>query len=131
MIIEDTILNYMIFYILLEVYEVSWQKAKTLADMLARMYKYYDKSVFLFLLMHPTLYFSIGFMVLSDYNFYATLLFMIKSVDIITKMSLIKQLFIDKDIPQEIAVALMSPLKGYMPYVGLLLYPPLIYMALA
>jgi len=130
MIIEDYILNYLIFYIFLEIYEVQWQKAKTLAGMLARMYQYYQKSIFLFLLMHPTFYFAIGFMVLTNYNTYAIIMVVIKAIDILTKMTLIKQLFIERDIPQEMSLALLSPLKSYMPYIGLIIYPPLVYMAL-
>jgi hypothetical protein len=130
MIIEDYIINYLVFYILLEIYEVQWQKAKTMAGMLARMYQYYKKSVFIFLLMHPTFFFVSGFMILSDYNVYAIILFVLKSLDIVTKLLLIKQLFIERDISEELSYALLAPLKEYVAYVGVFVYTPFVYMAL-
>ena len=93
--INDMILNYIILFILLEVYELQWQKATTMIGMLARMYEHYKKSIFLFLIMHPTFYFSIFFMLVTEYNFYAVLLFSIKILDIGMKIMLIKQVFID------------------------------------
>ena len=126
--IEDSLLNYLLFYILLEIYEVQWQKANTLLGMLARMYEHYHKSPFLFLLMHPTLYFAIMFMMLSDYNGYSVALLAIKALDILTKMYLMKQVFIDKELSAELSLALLSPIPKGMVYMGLLIYPPLIYM---
>lgn len=125
---QDTLLNYIVFYIILEVYEVQWQKATTLLGMLARMYAHYQKSAFVFLLMHPTLYFAIFFMLGSDYNGYAVALFSIKSIDIATKMLLLKKVFIEKELSEEITMALLMPLNKFFPYLGLVIYPPLIYM---
>ena len=120
-----------LFYILLEIYEVQWQSAPTLMDMLLRMYKYYNKSIFLFLIMHPTLYFAIWLMMFSDYNLYALMLFLLKAADIFTKLYFIKQIFIDKQISDELKIVLLTPLDKYMPYIGVLVYPPLVYMALS
>ena len=128
--IEDTVLNYIILFMVLELYEVLWQKANTLLGMLARMYQHYHKSVFVFLLMHPTFYFLVGFMMLSDYNIYAVLLFSIKTMDISMKLILIKQVFIDKEVSSEMSLMLLTPLHKLLPYIGLIAYPPLIYMAL-
>lgn len=119
-----------LFYVLLEIYEVQWQNAPTLIDMFTRMYKYYTKSIFLFLIMHPTLYFAIWLMMFSDYNIYALVLFLLKAADIFTKLYLIKQIFIDKHVSDELRAALSAPLDKYLPYIGLLVYPPLVYMAL-
>ena len=126
--IEDTLLNYLLFYIALEIYEVQWQKANTLLGMLARMYEHYSKSPFLFLLMHPTLYFAIMFMMISDYNGYSVVLLLIKAIDILTKMYLMKQVFIDKKLSAELSLALLSPIPKGVVYMGLFIYPPLIYM---
>ena len=126
--LEDTLLNYIILYLFLELYEVQWQKANTLIGMLARMYEQYKKSVFVFLLMHPTFYFAIMFMMVSNYNEYAIALFMIKGIDVATKMVLIKKVFIDKELSEEMSLALLQPLHKLLPYIGVLVYPPLIYM---
>ena len=81
--------------------------------------------------MHPTFYFAIMFMIVSDYNEYAVMLFLIKGVDIATKIVLIQKVFIEKELSEEMTLALLTPLNKYMPYMGLLVYPPLIYMVFA
>ena len=127
--IEDTLFNYLLLYTFLEIYEVQWQKAATMIGMLARMYEHYRKSIFIFLLMHPTFYFAILFMMFTNYNGYAVALFVIKGVDIATKIVMIKKVFIDKELSEEMTLALLAPLHFLMPYIGILVYPPLIYMA--
>jgi hypothetical protein len=129
MILEDTVLNYILLYIALEIYEVQWQKANTMIGMLARMYEKYRQNVFVFLLMHPTFSFAIMFTMITDYNQYAVILLGIKALDIIIKLILIKKVFIDKNLSQEMTLALLSPLNKFMPYIGILVYPPLIYLA--
>lgn len=126
--IEDTLLNYLVLYIALEIYEAQWQKANTMIGMLARMYEKYRKNIFIFLLMHPTYYFSIMFAIISNYNEYALVLVGIKTIDIVTKMTLIRKVFIEKDLSPEMTLALLSPLNKFMPYVGLFVYTPLIYL---
>ena len=127
--IEDTLLNYILLYIALEIYEVQWQKANTMIGMLARMYEQYRKNIFVFLLMHPTFSFSLMFAMISNYNEYALILVGIKTLDLVMKMVLIKKVFIDKDLSEEMTLALLAPLNKFMPYIGLFVYPPLIYMA--
>lgn len=129
--INELILNYILLFLLLELYEVGWQKANSVIGMLARMYQYYKKSIFLFLIMHPTFYFSIGFMVLSDFNTYAIALFLIKTLDISMKIVLIKQVFIDKEVSHEVSEALLAPLNKWLPYIGIIAYPPFIFFALS
>jgi len=129
--IDDLILNYVLLFLFLEIYEVQWQKANSMMGMLARMYQYYRKSIFLFLIMHPTFYFSILFMMLTVYNPYALILLGVKTADIVTKIYLIKQVFIDKRVSSELAFALLAPLNKLFPYIGIIAYPPLIYLALS
>ncbi|WP_226960555.1 hypothetical protein [Sulfurimonas paralvinellae] len=124
-------INIIIFYIVLELYEVQWQKAETIMGMLARMYRWYQKSIFLFLIMHPTFYFAVWFVLQTNYNPYAVALLLFKSADIITKIVLIKKVFIDKELSREFTLSLFTPIGPYMPYVGILLYPFFIYMALS
>jgi len=126
--LEDTLLNYLLLYGVLELFEVQWQKAQTLLGVLARMYEQYKKSAFVFLLLHPTLYFAIMFVLMSDYNGYAIALLSLKSLDIVTKMLLLKKVFIERSLSQELQLSLLQPLPSYMLYVGLFVYLPLIYM---
>jgi hypothetical protein len=128
--LNNLIINSIILFIILEIYEVSWQKAPTLIGMLVNMYRYYAKSVVLFLIMQPTFYFSIGFAIFSNYSPAALTIVFLKTVDIATKIILLEQVFIKKEISQEMSVMLLTPLNSFLPYMGLLIYPPLIYLTI-
>lgn len=123
-------LTLVLLFTALEIYEVQWQKAGTLIGMLARMFEVYKKSIFIFLVMHPTFYFAIYFMLVTEYNVYALSLFGFKMLDIAMKLMMMKQVFIDKEITHELSLALMTPLGGYIPYIGLFIYIPFIFLAL-
>jgi len=128
--LNEIILNYILLFIILEIYEVSWQKAPSIMGMLIRMYKYYNKSIFLFLIMQPTFYFAIGFAMLTNYAPSALILLFIKTFDIATKILLIEQVFTKKELSQELTLILLAPLNNFLPYIGVLLYPPLIALAI-
>lgn len=128
--INEAILNYILLFILLEIFEVSWQKAPSIMGMLIRMYQYYQKSVFLFLIMHPTFYFAIGFVLLTNYSTASLILLFIKTFDIATKILLIEQVFIKKELSQELSLILLAPINSFLPYIGLLFYPVLIALAI-
>lgn len=127
--ISEVTLNYILLFIILEIYEVSWQKAPSIMGMLIRMYQYYRKNILLFLIMQPTFYFTIGFVILTSYAPAALILLFIKTFDIATKILLIEQVFIKKELSQELSLVLLAPINGFLPYIGLLLYPVLIALA--
>jgi hypothetical protein len=124
--INEVAINYILLFVLLEFYEISWQKAPSIMGMLIRMHKYYSKSIFLFLIMQPTFYFAIGFAMLTDYNISAMILLFIKTADIATKILLIEQVFKKRALTQELSLILLAPINGFLPYMGLVLYPALI-----
>ena len=128
--INEVILNYILLFIILEIYEVSWQKAPSIMGMIIRMHKYYSKSIFLFLIMQPTFYFSIGFAMLTNYSSSALFLLFIKTFDIATKILLIEQVFIKRELSQELSLILLAPINNFLPYIGLLIYPILIVLAI-
>jgi hypothetical protein len=124
--INEVILNYILLFTLLEIYEISWQKAPSIMGMLIRMHKYYSKNIFLFLLMQPTFYFAIGFVMLSDYNPSALMLLFFKTSDIATKIILLEKVFVKRELTQELSLVLLAPINGFLPYIGLVVYPILI-----
>lgn len=128
--IDELLLNYIILFVLLELFEVSWQKAPTLMGMLLRMYRYYSKNIFLFFIMNPTFSFSIGFAMLSDYNIYALILLFLKTVDVASKIVLIEQVFTKRSLSYDMSLILLAPINSFLPYVGLFFYPTLVYLAL-
>lgn len=127
--INELILNYIMLFVLLEIYEISWQKAPSIMGMLIRMNKYYAKSIFLFLVMNPTFYFSVWFAMLTEYSPSAMILLFIKTIDIATKILLIQQVFYKRKLTQELSLILLAPINSFLPYMGLLIYPPLIALA--
>lgn len=128
--IDDLILNYILLFVFLEVYEIWWQKAPSIMGMIIKMNEHYSKSIFIFLLMQPTFYFSIGFALLSEYNIYAMILLFLKTADIATKILLIEQIFTKKKLSHELSLILLAPIDSFLSYIGLLIYPFLIYLAL-
>ena len=124
--INELILNYLILFIALELYEISWQKADSIMGMIIRMHKQYSKSIFLFLIMNPTFYFSIWFAMVSDYSPSAMILLFIKTMDVATKILLIEMVFIKKELSQDLALILLAPINKFLPYIGIFLYPILI-----
>lgn len=128
--IDDMILNYVLLFILLEFFEVSWQKAPTIMGMIIKMHRYYSKSIFLFLIMHPTFYFSIGFAMLTDLNMYAIILLFLKTLDISAKILLIEQIYTKRELSQELSLILLAPINNFLPYIGIFIYPLLILLAL-
>lgn len=128
--INDLILNYLLLFILLEFFEVTWQKAPTIMGMIIKMHRYYSKSIFLFLIMHPTFYFSIGLAMLTDLNIYAMILLFLKTLDVSTKIVLIEQIYTKRELSQELSLILLTPINSFLPYIGIFVYPLLILFAL-
>jgi len=128
--IDEVILNYILLFVILEIFEISWQKAPNIMGMLIRMHKHYSKSIFLFLIMHPTFYFSIGFVLLTNYSTSSLILLFVKTLDIATKILLIEQVFIKREISQELSLALLTPINKLLPYLGVIIYPILILLAI-
>ena len=128
--LNEVILNYILLFIILEIYEISWQKAPSIMGMLIRMNKHYSKNILLFLIMHPTFYFAVGFVMLTNYAPSAMILLFVKTFDIATKILLIEQVFKKRELSQELSLILLAPINSFLPYLGLLLYPILILLAI-
>jgi hypothetical protein len=128
--INELILNYVVLFVLLELYEITWQKAPSIMGMLIRMNRYYSKNILLFLIMHPTFYFTIWFVMITNSATSAMILLFIKTVDIATKILLIQQVFQKRELTQELSLILLAPINSFLPYIGLALYPILIILAI-
>jgi len=128
--LNEVILNYILLFIILEIYEISWQKAPSIMGMLIRMNKHYSKNILLFLIMHPTFYFAVGFVMLTNYAPSAMILLFVKTFDIATKILLIEQVFKKRELSQELSLILLAPINSFLPYLGLLFYPILILLAI-
>ena len=126
----ETVYTIMTVYIVLELFEAQWQKADSLMGMLLRMYHHYQKSIVWFLILHPTFYFAIWLAMATDFNAYAAIMLFIKTVDVATKILLIQQVFEKRELSQEMSMLLLAPLNPLLPYIGLVIYPPLVFFSM-
>ena len=119
-----------LLYIALELFEVQWQKADTLMGVLGNLYRYYKQNLLLFFIMHPTFYVGIAVAMISDLAFSAIALVFIKTMDIATKIILIQQVFEKQELNAEMSSVLLAPLHPFMLYFSVVVYTPLVYLAL-
>ncbi|MEJ2467627.1 MAG: hypothetical protein P8Y65_05650 [Campylobacterales bacterium] len=126
----ESIIALTILYLLLEGFEIGWQKAPTMLGMLVRLHRRYEKSIFYFLALHPTYYFAIWLILQTQLSAAAIILLFVKTIDIATKIVLMQQVFEKKEVSMPLHEMLMMPLEKWMPYIGLAVYPPLVLWAL-
>ncbi len=117
-------------YVMLELFEIFWQKAESLMGIMLKLYERYAKSILLFLLMHPTYYFGIWLVMVTDYAFAAVLLLLLKTMDIAVKILMIQQIFEKRELSQEMSMMLLAPLHPLLPYLSLIVYAPLVFISL-
>ena len=60
---------------------------------------------------------------------YAVMMLVFKCADIVMKIVLLQQVFIKKELSEEFSLALLAPLHRLVPYIGMVIYPPMIFMA--
>ena len=119
-----------LIYLILELFETQWQKADTLIGMLENMNKKFQSNILQFLVLHPTFYFTIYLAMITDYSAEILLVLFIKTFDIATKIILMVQVFQKQEVSQELSQILLAPLHKLMPYIGVGLYVPLIFIGL-
>lgn len=114
-----------------ELFEAYVQRAQTLLGVLEKLYAYYQKSIFLFFLIQPGFYFIL-FVVLLTGVLNVTMVFLlaIKIFDLFYKIELIKKVFIEREVSQEIAQMLEWKMPSMFFLMGAALYPPLLFYAL-
>ena len=126
--------NALLFTIILlfsELFEAYIQRAETLLDVLEKLYAFYKKSIFLFFLIQPGFYFIL-FIVLLTGVLNVTMIFIlaIKIFDLFYKIELIKKVFIEREVSQEIAQMLELKIPPMFFLIGAGMYPPLLFYAL-
>ena len=120
-----------IIMIVLELIEANLQKAGALGKMIEKLYVYYNKSVFLFFMIHPTFYFVLFVsLYLNVLNFYIIAILTIKVFDIFFKIELIRQRYIRRDMDRELEGMLSMKLTPWMGLLGVLMHVPLLFMAI-
>lgn len=114
-----------------ELFEATIQRAPTLLGVLAKLYAYYQKSIFLFFLIQPGFYFILFVVVLTGVlNLTMIFLLAMKIFDLFYKIELIKKVFIERKVSPEIAQMLEWKLPAMFFWMGSALYPLLLFFAL-
>jgi hypothetical protein len=128
---ETYLVEIMIAMVILEIFEASWQRADSVEGILYNSFHYYKKSIFLLFLMHPTFYFILFVSLLtSTINFGMVAILTLKSIDLIFKVDIIKKHFIDGKLNGAFEEILRSKVDPWIFSMGLLLYPPILFVSL-
>jgi hypothetical protein len=114
-----------------ELFEAAWQQADTLRGALENGWHYYQKSIFLFLLMHPgywlTLFISLYYDLLN-WPIIAMLAF--KTLDIFFKIDMIGRLYGRNELTLEMETMLATPIPRWYFLAGVMAYPWFVYVVL-
>jgi len=118
--------------LIIELIETHLHKAETLGLMIDRLYGYYQKSVFLFFLVHPSFYFTIFVsLYLNILNFYMIAILLLKGLDIFFKIEMMRQKFVYKEsMDKELENMLRLKMSPLVSFLSSLMYVPLLAMAL-
>jgi hypothetical protein len=117
--------------IVLELFEAWWQRAETMIGVLANGYRYYQKSIFLFFLMHPSFYFILFVILFTQtLNGWMITILLLKVVDIFFKITLMQNLFVQNKVDEMMGSILQEPLSPWIFLTGAGLYPFLLFYAL-
>jgi len=127
----DTILIFVSILTILELFEAAMQRADTLYGVIGKLYTWYKKSIFAFFLIHPSFYFVLFVVIITDVlNVYMILILTFKIFDLFYKIELIKTIFIKQKIPADLSAMLEWQIPSWFFLIGVTLYPPLLFYAL-
>jgi len=128
----ENALTFTLILVILELLEAMLQRADTLYGIVERLYGWYRKSIFLLFAVHPTFYFILYVVVVTDIlNFYMIMIIAMKVFDLFYKIELIRAVFIRQQIPEELAVMLQWRVPSWFFLTGVMLYPPMLFLALS
>jgi len=107
--------------IIFEIFESSWQNAPNFGSVVEKLYELYQANIFLLFLMHPSFYLT-----LFLYLYYEKLIFfiivIIKGVDIIVKLWLIKKIE-DGSLSPELRSMFSFSISPMMIWMNVFIYP--------
>ncbi|MCH9739916.1 MAG: hypothetical protein K0U38_03620 [Epsilonproteobacteria bacterium] len=127
----NILIQIVLLMVMLELIEANLQKAGTLELMIERLYGYYQKSIFLFFLVHPSYYFVIFIsLYLNLLDFYIIAILVIKSLDIFFKIEMIQQRFIKQEMDEELKIMMKMKMAPWMSLLGVIMYVPLLAMSI-
>jgi len=118
--------------ILLELLELYLHQADSLGELIDKLYGYYQQSIFLFFLVHPSIYFVLGALLYFDaFNFFGISILVLKVFDLFFKLELIKQRHYKASMDPELAKMMNMKLTVSMKFLSFILHVPFLYMAIS
>lgn len=127
----ENVLLFTFMLVMAELFEAYVQRSETLFGVLEKLYVYYDRSIFLFFLIQPGFYFILFIVLLTGVlNMTMIFLLALKIFDIFYKIELIKKVFIQREVSQEIVQMLEWKMPSWFFLMGVGMYPPLLFYAL-
>jgi len=128
----EIVIQIIIVMVILELFELHIQKSDTLAELISKLYGYYRQSVFIFFMIHPSLYFVLGVLLYFDaFNFFGITILVLKTFDVFFKIEMIKQSYFSTDMDPELEKMMSMKLTPTMRFLGLIVYVPLLFMAIS
>ena len=126
--------NTLIFPLILlfaELFEAYVQRSQTFLGVLNKLYSYYAKNIFLFFLIQPGFYVVIGIIMFTGVlNFSMVFILALKIFDMFYKMELIKKVYLERQVSQELAEILAWRIPSGFFLMGAGVYPFVLYYAL-
>ena len=116
------ILTLLLIFIVVELFESTWQKSETLYGLIEKNFLLFNKNIFLYFTFHLSFFYTIFLaFYLNNFNFWLSSIFILKFLDISFKLSMMKKLSnnfkLEEIMPMNIK---MTPAFRYM---NVVIYP--------
>lgn len=109
-------------FILLEIFESTWQKSDTLYGYLHNNFLVFKKNIFLYFTLHITFLYTIFLsFYLNNFSFWMSSIFIIKFADLCLKLSIMKKLL--NDISIEMIIPMNIKMSLLLRYFNVIVYP--------
>ena len=117
-----TLLTLLLIFILLEVFEASWQKSDSFYGVIKNNYQIYSKNIFLYFLFNPTFFFSVYLSIFfNNFGFLMSSIIVLKFLDISFRLFLLNKIQKDEDISYLVPMNIEYTFT--LRYFNVLLYP--------
>lgn len=129
---ETTAIYFSTVLLLLELFEMSWQRGKNLYELISSLLMIYKKSLFFFIALHPTFYYVIFISItLNVFSLPVILILLLKFSDMALKITLLDRIKNKKDLGfLKDTMKENIDIPPYFRFLGAILYPPLLFFAL-
>jgi hypothetical protein len=117
----DTI-SLLFIFIAIELFESNWQKNDTLYGLIYNNFLIYQKSIFLYFILHASFFYTLFLSVyLNNFGFWMSSIIVVKFLDMAFKLSMMKKLEQGSDIKEVMPMDIKMTL--FFRYMNVLVYP--------